>query len=61
MIGRLQSLPLTVVGAGLLGLAQTYPRAFFSNAGVGEVATFFLVIVTLAFLFRPGTQRVRVA
>jgi branched-chain amino acid transport system permease protein len=61
LIGRLQSLPLTVVGAILLGLAQTYPRAFFSNAGVGEVVTFALVIATLVFLFRPGAQRVRLA
>ncbi len=61
LIGRLQSLPLTVVGAVFLGLAQTYPRAFVSNAGSGEVATFLLVIVTLLVLFRPGTSRVRLA
>jgi branched-chain amino acid transport system permease protein len=61
LIGRLSSLPLTVVGAVFLGLAQTYPRAFVSNAGSGEVATFALVIVTLLVLFRPGTSRVRVA
>jgi branched-subunit amino acid ABC-type transport system permease component len=61
LIGRLQSLPLTVVGAVFLGLAQTYPRAFVSNAGSGEVATFALVIITLLVLFRPGASRVRVA
>jgi len=61
LIGRLSSLPLTVVGAILLGLAQTYPRAFVSNAGAGEVVTFALVIATLAVLFRPGAQRVRLA
>jgi len=61
LIGRLSSLPLTVVGAVFLGLAQTYPRAFVSNAGSGEVATFALVIVTLLVLFRPGSSRVRVA
>jgi len=61
LIGRLASLPLTVVGAILLGLAQTYPRAFVSNAGMGEVVTFGLVLATLAVLFRPGAERVRLA
>ena len=50
-----------LVGAVLLGLAQTYPRAFFSNSGVGEFVTFALVIATLAFLFRPGARRIRLA
>src|SRR5437764_5415730 len=58
LIGRLSSLPLTVVGAALLGLAQTYPRAFVSNAGVGQLVTFLLVLATLGVLFRPG-QRAR--
>jgi branched-subunit amino acid ABC-type transport system permease component len=61
LIGRLSSLPATVIGAILLGLAQTYPRAFVSNSGMGEVVTFALVLGTLAILFRPGAARVRVA
>lgn len=61
LIGRLTSLPMTVVGGMFLGLAQTYPRAFFSSAGIGELVTFALVLVTLAVLFRPGTSRVRLA
>ena len=61
LLGRLASLPMTVVGAVGLGLAQTYPTAFFSVAGVSEVVTFALAMVSLAVLFRPGTGRVRVA
>lgn len=60
LIGRLSSLPWTVVGAMFLGIAQTYPRAFFSNAGVGELVSFLLVLGTLAILFRPGFARRRV-
>ncbi len=61
LFGRLASLPMTVVGALGLGLAQTYPTAFFSQAGVSEVVTFGLAMVILVVLFRPGVGRVRVA
>lgn len=60
LIGRLISLPWTVVGAGVLGLAQTYPRACSSNAGMGEVATFAVILAALTFL-RPGVRAVRAA
>ncbi len=56
LIGRLTSLPWTVAGAFLLGLAQTYPRIFSSNAGAGDAVTFGLVLVTLAILFRPSAR-----
>ena len=56
LIGRLTSLPWTVAGAFLLGLAQTYPRIFSSNAGAGDAVTFALVLVTLAILFRPSAR-----
>ena len=56
LIGRLSSLPMTVAGALFLGLAQTYPRAFVSNAGVGQLVTFLLVLATLGVLFRPGSR-----
>ena len=56
LIGRLTSLPWTVVGAMFLGLAQTYPRIFSSNAGAGDAVTFALVLLTLAILFRPGAR-----
>ena len=56
LIGRLTSLPWTVVGAMFLGLAETYPRMFSSNAGAGDAVTFALVLLTLAILFRPRTR-----
>jgi branched-chain amino acid transport system permease protein len=59
LIGRLTSLPWTVVGAMFLGLAETYPRIFSSNAGAGDAVTFALVLLTLAILFRPGTRVVQ--
>jgi branched-chain amino acid transport system permease protein len=59
LIGRLTSLPWTVVGAMFLGLAETYPRIFSSNAGAGQAVTFALVLLTLAILFRPGARLVQ--
>ena len=59
LIGRLTSLPWTVVGAMFLGLAETYPRIFSSNAGAGDAVTFALVLLTLAILFRPGARLVQ--
>ncbi|MFL5942042.1 MAG: ABC transporter permease [Gaiellaceae bacterium] len=56
LIGRLTSLPWTVVGAMFLGLAETYPRIFSSNAGAGDAVTFALVLLTLAVLFRPRAR-----
>ncbi len=56
LIGRLTSLPWTVVGAMFLGLAETYPRIFSSNAGAGDAVAFALVLLTLAILFRPGAR-----
>ena len=56
LIGRLTSLPWTVVGAMFLGLAETYPRIFSSTAGAGDAVTFALVLLTLAILFRPGAR-----
>ena len=61
LIGRLTSLPYAVVGAFLLGLAQTYPTAFFNNSGMHEVATFALLLIALAVLFRPGARKLRLA
>ncbi len=61
LIGRLTSLPYAVVGAGLLGLAQTYPRAFFNTSGVSEAVTFGLLLIALAVLFRPGARKLRMA
>ncbi|HEV7536277.1 MAG TPA: branched-chain amino acid ABC transporter permease, partial [Acidimicrobiia bacterium] len=60
LIGRLSSLPMTVVGGFLLGLAQTYPRMFSSLSGTADAVTFALVLLTLGVLFRPGGRKVRV-
>jgi branched-subunit amino acid ABC-type transport system permease component len=60
LIGRLSSLPMTVIGGFLLGLAQTYPRMFSSLSGTADLVTFALVLLTLGVLFRPGGRRVRV-
>jgi ABC-type branched-subunit amino acid transport system permease subunit len=48
-----------VAGAMFLGLAETYPRIFSSNAGAGDAVTFALVLLTLAILFRPGARLVQ--
>ena len=60
LIGRLQSLTFTVVGALLLGLAQQIP-ALFNAAGTPnqEAVTFLFVLVALAVLFRPGVRAMR--
>lgn len=65
LIGRLISLPMTLVGALLLGLAQEYPTAFTSNGGIAEVTTFTLVLIALVVIYRPslggGHARLRTA
>jgi branched-subunit amino acid ABC-type transport system permease component len=59
LIGRLTNLPMTVVGAILLGLVQYYPKAFFNQAGLSELSTFVLALITLAVVFRPGLATAR--
>ena len=61
LIGRLTSLPMTLVGALLLGCAQEWPTAFTSNGGMAQVTTFALVLLALAILYRPaaGGRRLR--
>ena len=59
LIGRLTNLPMTVVGAILLGLVQYYPKAFFSQPGLSELSTFALALITLAVVFRPGLASAR--
>ena len=59
LIGRLTSLPMALVGALLLGLAQNWPTAFTSNGGVAEVATFGLVLIALGVIYRPGATGAR--
>jgi branched-subunit amino acid ABC-type transport system permease component len=59
LIGRLVSLPMTLVGAVLLGIAQEWPTAFTSNGGFAQVTTFALVLLALLFVFRPGVGALR--
>ena len=59
LIGRLVSLPWTMVGAVLLGLAEKYPIAFTSNGGAPEVARFILVLAALIIFFRPAAAGIR--
>jgi branched-subunit amino acid ABC-type transport system permease component len=60
LIGRLQSLMFTVVGAMLLGLAQQIP-ALFNVGGTSkqQAVTFLLVLLALGILFRPGVRALR--
>jgi branched-subunit amino acid ABC-type transport system permease component len=60
LIGRLQSLTFTVVGAMLLGLAQQVPALFNAGGTPNQQAvTFLLVLLALAVLFRPGVRAMR--
>lgn len=60
LIGRLQSLTFTVVGAMLLGLAQQIPALFNAGGTANQQAvTFLLVLLALGVLFRPGVRALR--
>jgi branched-chain amino acid transport system permease protein len=49
VIGGLSSLPLAVVGAFILGIAEEWPRAFYStNPGIEKFAAVLVVIAVLA-------------
>jgi branched-subunit amino acid ABC-type transport system permease component len=60
LIGRLQSLTFTVVGAMVLGLAQQIP-ALFNVGGTAnqQAVTFLVVLLALVILFRPGQRVLR--
>ena len=60
LIGRLQSLTFTVVGAMCLGLAQQIPALFNAGGSANQQAvTFLLVLLALGVLFRPGVRALR--
>lgn len=60
LIGRLQSLTFTVVGALLLGVAEEVPATFgASGSAARQAVTFAVVLLALAVLFRPGVRAVR--
>ena len=61
VIGGLASLPLTVLGAFALGIAEEWPRAFFTtNPGLEKFVAVVVVIAVLA-LRPPRTLGERVA
>ena len=60
LLGRLQSLTFTVVGAMALGMAQQVPSAFgIAGSAVQQFVTFAVVLLALAILFRPGVRALR--
>ena len=60
LVGRLQSLTFTVVGAMVLGLAQQIPALFNAGGTPNQQAvTFIVVLLALAILFRPGVRMLR--
>jgi branched-chain amino acid transport system permease protein len=60
LLGRLQSLTYTVLGAMLLGVAQQVPAAFGAGGSANQqLVTFMVVLVALVVLFRPGVRAVR--
>jgi branched-subunit amino acid ABC-type transport system permease component len=59
LIGRLVSLPMTLVGAVLLGCAQQWPTAFTTNGGFAQATTFALVLLALLILYRPSVGGLR--
>lgn len=60
LIGRLQSLPLTFLGAMILGVLQSWPAAFgFTGTAFEQVAAFAIVLIALAVVYRPGARALR--
>lgn len=60
LLGRLQSLTFTVVGAMVLGVAQQLPALFDAGGtALQQAVTFAVVLVALAVLFRPGVRALR--
>lgn len=60
LLGRLQSLVFTVVGALFLGVAEQVPATFgYGGAAWRQAVTFAVVLLALWVLFRPGNRAVR--
>ena len=60
LLGRLQSLPMTVAGALVLGIAQQLPAVFDAGgSALQQAVTFAVVLLALAVLFRPGQRALR--
>jgi branched-chain amino acid transport system permease protein len=60
LLGRLQSLTFTVVGALVLGVLEQVPVMFGAAGSASKQAvTFIVVLLALGILFRPGTRALR--
>ncbi|MBV8194847.1 MAG: hypothetical protein JOY80_04905, partial [Candidatus Dormibacteraeota bacterium] len=55
--GKLQSLPLTFLGAMILGVAQNWPAAWgLTGTAWSEAAAFVVVLAALIIVYRPGSR-----
>lgn len=60
LLGRLQSLTVTVIGALLLGVVEQVPVTFgVAGSASKQAVTFVVVLLALGILFRPGTRALR--
>jgi branched-subunit amino acid ABC-type transport system permease component len=60
LIGRLQSLTFTMIGALFLGVASEVPASFGAAGSAAKQAVIFAVaLLALAVLFRPGVRATR--
>ena len=60
LIGRLQSLPLTFLGAMVLGVLQSWPASFgLTGTAWEEAAAFVILLFALVVVFRPGARGLR--
>jgi branched-subunit amino acid ABC-type transport system permease component len=60
LIGRLQSLTLTFVGAIALGVLQSWPGAFgLTGSAWQEAAAFAVMLFALVVIYRPGAPGLR--
>lgn len=57
LIGRLQSLPFTFLGAMVLGVLQTWPAAFGATGTAWQqVAPFAIVLIALVVFYRKNSR-----
>jgi len=60
LIGRLQSLPLTFLGAMVLGVLQSWPASFgLTGSAWQEAAAFAVILFALVVIYRPGARGLR--
>lgn len=60
LLGRLQSLTFTVIGALVLGVVSELPASFGAGGSASKEAVIFgVALLALAVLFRPGVRATR--